>query len=518
MRVDDLGISLRARTAWEATDLGLALVRANAARVFGAWFALTLPAWLLANLLCGLLGALTLAPFLMWWLKPVFDRSVLFVISRSVFGQAPGLRETLAAQRHWGWRAVVPWLLWRRLHPARALLLPIDLLEGVRGEQRRERASVLGRGDGATAGLLAFIGVNLEAMLYFSYLALALMFVPVEFLDPSLRAMFQTLFVDPPAWAQVLLNLALWLATSVVEPFYVGAGFGLYLNRRMQLEAWDIELAFRRMAARLAGSAAALLLACALGTLGAPPAHADDATQAAAEATTPPEAAEGGRRTLEQWLGDTWRDDAAPFDAAVREAYAGDDLRRTRRELRWQARDSAKSDEPGEPPEWAMAIGRALGFLFEYGLWILAAVALALVAVHWRRWLPPLAERLRASPGAAPPTEHDIEAEQPLPPDIVAAVRERVAAGRMRDALALLYRAAVARLVQVQGAPLPPGATEAQCLRHARALGDTGYAQLFGRIVGVWQAAAYAQRLPGPAVVEDLLRQWQQPASTAEAP
>lgn len=165
-----------------------------------------------------------------------------------------------------------------------------------------------------------------------------------------------------------------------------------------------------------------------------------------------------------------------------------------------------------------MAIGRALGFLFEYGLWILAAVALALVAVHWRRWLPPLAERLRASPGAAPPTEHDIEAEQPLPPDIVAAVRERVAAGRMRDALALLYRAAVARLVQVQGAPLPPGATEAQCLRHARALGDTGYAQLFGRIVGVWQAAAYAQRLPGPAVVEDLLRQWQQPASTAEAP
>jgi hypothetical protein len=31
-----------------------------------------------------------------------------------------------------------------------------------------------------------------------------------------------------------------------VEPFYVGAGFTMYLNRRVELEAWDIEQEFRR--------------------------------------------------------------------------------------------------------------------------------------------------------------------------------------------------------------------------------------------------------------------------------
>ena len=48
------------------------------------------------------------------------------------------------------------------------------------------------------------------------------------------------------------LPLGQWLATIayagivlVVEPFYVGAGFAMYLNRRVELEAWDVEQEFR---------------------------------------------------------------------------------------------------------------------------------------------------------------------------------------------------------------------------------------------------------------------------------
>jgi hypothetical protein len=33
---------------------------------------------------------------------------------------------------------------------------------------------------------------------------------------------------------------------AFLEPFYVAAGFGMYLNRRVELEAWDIEQEFRR--------------------------------------------------------------------------------------------------------------------------------------------------------------------------------------------------------------------------------------------------------------------------------
>jgi hypothetical protein len=41
-------------------------------------------------------------------------------------------------------------------------------------------------------------------------------------------------------------DLLMLLAMSVMAPFYVAAGFALYLGRRTRLEAWDLELAFGR--------------------------------------------------------------------------------------------------------------------------------------------------------------------------------------------------------------------------------------------------------------------------------
>jgi hypothetical protein len=42
------------------------------------------------------------------------------------------------------------------------------------------------------------------------------------------------------------LTLAYAAVVAFLEPFYVAAGFGMYLNRRVELEAWDIEQEFRR--------------------------------------------------------------------------------------------------------------------------------------------------------------------------------------------------------------------------------------------------------------------------------
>jgi hypothetical protein len=46
--------------------------------------------------------------------------------------------------------------------------------------------------------------------------------------------------------AQLMTSIAYVLAVLFLEPFYVAAGFGMYLNRRAELEAWDIEQEFRR--------------------------------------------------------------------------------------------------------------------------------------------------------------------------------------------------------------------------------------------------------------------------------
>jgi hypothetical protein len=44
----------------------------------------------------------------------------------------------------------------------------------------------------------------------------------------------------------VISSVAYAAAVGMLEPFYVAAGFGLYINRRVELEAWDIEQEFRR--------------------------------------------------------------------------------------------------------------------------------------------------------------------------------------------------------------------------------------------------------------------------------
>src|SRR3546814_5797721 len=65
-----------------------------------------------------------------------------------------------------------------------------------------------------------------------SMLSLVMLFVPWEFLSESMRATWSLLTVQPPPWAQFALHAVVWVATSAIEPFYVGAGLGLYLNRR----------------------------------------------------------------------------------------------------------------------------------------------------------------------------------------------------------------------------------------------------------------------------------------------
>ena len=54
-------------------------------------------------------------------------------------------------------------------------------------------------------------------------------------------------FLQNSTGKQVLLTtLAYAMAVAFLEPFYVAAGFGMYLNRRVELEAWDVEQELRR--------------------------------------------------------------------------------------------------------------------------------------------------------------------------------------------------------------------------------------------------------------------------------
>jgi hypothetical protein len=80
--------------------------------------------------------------------------------------------------------------------------------------------------------------------------------------------------------------------------------------------------------------------------------------------------------------------------------------------------------------------------------------------------------------------------------------------GRAREALALLYRAGVARLSDRLGIAFPPGTTEAECLRRARRLDDGEARESFNAVVRTWQRAAYAHQLPTGEAFAALLDDW----------
>ncbi len=516
MNLESLTVALRPRTAWEAVELGTALTRRHAGAIWAPWLLLGVPLFVALNGLAWAIGMMWLAPLLMWWLKPALDRIPLYVLSRAAFGTVPGTAETLRAQFRWGLRWLLPYLTWRRLSPVRALNLPVDLLEGSSGDNARARRRVLVGPAYGVASLTTLLCINFEVALYLGAISLAFLFVPPEYLAKTAHSVWEAL-LQPPTWMDIGSNGLAWLATSLIEPFYVGAGFGLYLNRRTEIEAWDIEIVLRRLAARVARAGTTVVLALALL---APAALMTARAQQADETATPAlrEAAEAALdapdaldvpeapATLPEVFGRV-ADDGA-LREAVERAYEDPSVTPRRMVTTWKRIEDDKDEDDATRDTSALRrIGEAFGTGFalvgEYGLWVLLGVATLVLALTARHWLPWLRAGTRRRGREASEVEQAVlEEPAPLPDDIPTAVRRLWYAGHAREALALLYRASVEAMVARAGVVLVPGATEAACLRAARRMPDAADREAFAAMVRQWQYAAYAGRLPDGADFE----------------
>lgn len=532
MRIDRLDVVLRARSGWEAMELGSALSRRHARAVWGSWLLASAPLFVVFNALGWWLDAFGWAWLAMWWCKPLFERAPLYVLSRGIFGEPVGTLAARRAQRRWGNAGFWGYLGWRRFSVLRSLCLPVNLLEGNAPAQRGARRRAVAAGAAGAAAVLTVACMAFEAVLVSGAIGAVFMFMPLELMSESWRAAWDMIGRDTPAWAQLGFNLACWLASVLIGPFYVGAGFGLYLNRRTQMEAWDVEIALRRLRERLlpAASTLALLLCLAL-PLACAPAHAQDAQTVAAQpddaeanddSAEEPATAENDPANTPTVIFGAAPVDTAGFRQAVNRAYEDPLQRPTRQVTRWkpieQAEDKKKEEktlqrERGDTGERSnRKAGIAwLARLAEWGLWGLLGVLLLVLLLTARLWLPWLRGSGRRKAEAAPQVvEEQVELPVVLPPDVATQAGLLWDQGRPRQALALLYRASVRTVGERSGIALPPGATEAQCLRASRRMPDATDRDLFARIVRMWQYAAYGGRLPSRAdfdALADTLRQ-----------
>ena len=239
MRVESLALHLRPRSMSEAADLGIRLVQANAASVWGTFA----PVWALVALVALASGAIAhwLPMLLLFWLKPWLDRTLLFVLSRAVFGTPTRLVDVWAAQRQVWWGGLWSSLTARRLSPWRSYVQPALQLEGQRGAAWRARRKQMLRGKHGAALGMHLVFAHLEVLLLFGVAMLAVLFAPGD----DRLSVWGMVFQSEGALAAMASNAVYAGIVLLLEPFYVGTGFAMYLNRRVELEAWDVEQEFR---------------------------------------------------------------------------------------------------------------------------------------------------------------------------------------------------------------------------------------------------------------------------------
>lgn len=490
MDLERVAAVIRPRTPWEAVDLGFGMARAWWKPVWAAWFATVAPLWWLVWLL--LAPTPYLAFGVLWWLRPLFDRVPLYVVSRCLFGSSPSAGEVVRALPRLLGRNALAGLTILRLDTARSFDLPVWELEGLRGGERRNRTAILQRAGHKNAVWLTVACSLLEGCAILAVTELAAFLTPSSGWFETLDLATATPDAEPTTAFWWWMAVVAFSALTLIEPFYVAGGFSLYLSRRIHLEGWDVEIAFRRLAARLTGKTgrAAMVVLALLFLDGG-----------GLRAQTPPTSPS-----------------ASPTPAeAIREILAQPDLQTLKKIKVWRY----KGEKPEKPEvrEQKPRTALPLGFLRPFALLVALALVGGLVAVAVQGLR---GRRLDLDDDAKPdplPTAVfglDIRPES-LPADVPGAAWSAWERGEPDAALGLLYRAAIAFLVRQEGLPVRESWTEGDCLDFVRRKTTRERAEFFARLTRAWQTTAYAHRPPASEEVRALCDGWSRHFAGKEA-
>ena len=515
MQLDQLKLALRRRSPWEALDLGLVMLRHWRGPVYRVWLSTFAPFALLVIIL--LWQWPVAAVLLIWWLKPLFDRLLLKVFAEASFGTAPSLRDVWRALpgllRHSGLLAA---LTLRRFNTSRSFDLPVWQLEGQRGKDGRARLRVLGRKTSSYAFWLTFICAHFVVIFEFGFVAMLDVFTPSDGL-PSF-SWSELVAGESEDWHIYAFSFAWVIAESIVEPFFVAAGFSLYLNRRSELEGWDIEVAFRRMAARQIEIASttgpapisalartmmiALLTGSLLWTLASP------LEAWAKEAVITP----SNEEVVVQQTPAPPRRPVGDIKQVAEKILADPVFGHKVEETSWQPRKQEK-EAPADVPWWAKQLIKLAELLASgtrgliYVLIFLSAVALLIVMYRYRH----LAFGERKPEIKQPDSLFGLDLRPAsLPDDIAGAALAELDGGRYAAALSLLYRGTLVALIRRQHIEFRAGDTEDVCLRRVSGRIDAQAAIYFGLLLDAWKRTAYAETPPDAASARELCQRWAQ--------
>lgn len=496
MNPADIILNIRQRSEWETVDLGFTLVQSTWKSVFPAW---ALFLFLLAAC-CALLipkDYMWAAGLTLWWLKPLYDRIILHILSRKLFAQTLSIADVFSALPHLITKTgLLSALTWRRFSWSRSFTLPVWQLEQLHGKSRKERQDILSIQGHSHAIGLTFSCILLEIIIVLSIYALILLLDPTGQVWEHVKGIFtDTHGSDIEYWLSLGDLLFQVLAIMLIEPFYVAAGFALYLNRRTQLEAWDIEIAFRSMGTRLSelaqkasqGLMVTLVPFILTALLLAPP-----ALNAAAE----------------DEILNTERLPVSATEQQIEQVMQAEELNNKRQVTTWFPRNKERNNDNFEVAEELVQL---LSAILKYLLWVVVLVAVILALVYHKRILallkpPRKQEEIIEKPDVL--FGMDIRPES-LPDDIASHARQLWQQGQHRNALGLLYRGALMQLTRHDHLAIVDSHTEGDILQLARPELSTPRFDYLRTMTRLWQSIAYAHRTPEDHDAEELFSGWQ---------
>ncbi|NKB38685.1 MAG: hypothetical protein GKR93_16250 [Gammaproteobacteria bacterium] len=492
MEIESITTALRPRNNWETIDLGFNMAQQWFLPLILLWLAAALPAFLF----------LYLAPFIdviwmgiiIWWLKPLFEQVQLYYVSRALFGEFPSLRQVLKQYWSISKTQIIPLLTWRRLSFSRNFNNPVAMLEGLSGKERIKRLNLLHLTQRNASQWLHIFCYTFETTLWFGFCVLLLSLIP----ENSNWLDFDSLTSYQDSYAGVIGCLLYLIAMAIMAPFYICAGFALYLTRRTELEGWDIELNFRRIAGRLRKLRAPLIICLSwigltLSTVLTPvPAYAlgqVESKEMIAEVLSQEQF--GKVETVKRWVlvDDKTENKNLDFD------------------LSWLI-----SALKGLVKWFGETLPEIAG-LFKFLLWTIAIILILYLVSRFTSWLDWLGlPQIKSGKKYVPPSRlfgMEINSES-LPEDIVGSVRNLILTNQFREALSLLYRASLIQLIYLHQLEITESTTESECKRMVSLLRPEDEAKYFSSLTQTWLFLAYAHESPQKSHLILLCDTWPQ--------
>lgn len=490
MNLERLTVDIRPRAPWEAIDLGFQVARRWYRRLWLLWLMTALPvlfgAAVIGLLLPGSGSKWTLLLF--WFFKPLAEPCLLLWVSKALFGEQCTTAQVIREMKTTGRQLIVS-LLPLRFSPFRSFSLPVIQLEKLKGTKKRQRLGLL-KDTSETAVLLTISGFFLEIVLTFSQLMIIFFLIP----DQLRWISFGRFVFLPDRW---FLLVCYFASCSFIAPLYVCSGFMMYISRRVQLEAWDIEIGFKRIRQRLKKKrngllAAAMLLLIPLALAGSP----------ASAGTVQP-----NPQRAKKMIGKVLQDKDFGHKITV---------------YRWvpKPENTPRTSSPWTE-FWSQLFesltkisGFLVPFMARYGellLWCGVGILIAIFLLKYaklRNWLDRLPGR--DEDDTAPETLFGLDlAPTSLPDRIDLACRQLLDDGKKLEAISLLYRATLSLLVHRLHLPLRASFTEGECCLRVRQDRPESEAAFFFELCSLWMRLAFGHRDPEIEACRDLLTRWE---------